>query len=112
VRESELRGLFGHGAADFGDAVPDADYRSLPRRVEKAASGLIHDPAAFAAHSNGIVFAKIPRERCVVIRHAWRRNCNRAGVQLRRVRDPMVLRKLFAQHVAEEGRAMLARLSC
>jgi hypothetical protein len=93
VREGELRGLFGHSTADFGNAVPDADYRGLPRRIEKTASALIDDPAAFAAHSNGIVFAKIPRERCGAIRHAWRRNCNRADVRQGRARDPILLQK-------------------
>jgi len=85
VREGELRGLFGHSTADFGDAVPDADYRGLPRRIEKTAAALIDDPAAFAAHGNGIILAKIPRERCGAIRHAWRRNCNRADVRQGRV---------------------------
>ncbi len=36
VREGELRGLLGHGAADFRDAVTDVDYRGLARSVQKA----------------------------------------------------------------------------
>src|SRR5260221_371715 len=112
--------LIGGAASDIaadsdgtgGDAVPDVDHRSLPRRVEKAAAGLIDDPAAFAACSDGVVFAKIPRERCGAIRHAWRRNCNRAGVQQGRVRDPLVLQETSLNTSQEEGHAMLARLWC
>jgi hypothetical protein len=52
VREGNLRGLFRHGAADFGDTVADADDGGLAGGVEVAAAARIGDPAAFAAHSD------------------------------------------------------------
>ena len=57
VREGQLRRLVGHGAADFRDAVADADYRGLAAGVEVAAAILIDDPTAFAAYGHGIRFA-------------------------------------------------------
>src|SRR5467141_3824961 len=38
VRESDLRRLLGHGAADFGDSVTDTDNGGLAGRVKKAAA--------------------------------------------------------------------------
>src|SRR6267142_4306149 len=35
VRKGDLRGLLGHGAADFLNAVADADHGSLPGRVQE-----------------------------------------------------------------------------
>jgi len=59
VGESDATRLLGHGAADFGDAVADADDRGLAGGVEVAAAVGGGDPAAFAADGDGIVFAKI-----------------------------------------------------
>ena len=70
VCEGELRGLFCHGAADFGDAVADVDDRGLTGRVEKAAATLINNPAAFAADGEGIVYAEISRKQSGVGWHA------------------------------------------
>jgi hypothetical protein len=69
VREAQLRGLLGHGAADFGDAVADADYGGLAAGVEVTTAILIDDPAAVAANRDGILFAKISREEGGVGRH-------------------------------------------
>src|SRR5229473_338447 len=73
VREGELRGLCGHGAADFGDAVADADYRGLAGSVEETAAILIDDPATFATGGDGIRLAKVSREEGGVGRHGDRR---------------------------------------
>ena len=69
VREGQLRGLLGHGAADFGDAVADVYYRCLAAGVEVTTTILINDPAALAANNDGIVFAKISGEEGGVGRH-------------------------------------------
>ncbi len=62
VREGELRGLLGHGAADFCDAMADVDYRGLAGGIEVAAAGLIDDPAAFTADGERVSFSEISRE--------------------------------------------------
>jgi len=59
VGEGDATRLLGHGAADFGDTVADADDRGLAGGVEVAAAVGGDDPAAFAADGDGIVFAKI-----------------------------------------------------
>ena len=69
VREGELRGLLGHGSADFCDAVADVDYRGLAGGIEVAAAGLINDPAALAADGERISFSEISREERGVGRH-------------------------------------------
>ncbi len=69
VREGELRGLLGHGAADFCDAVTDIDHGSLPAGVEITASVLIDDPAALAPDGDWVGFAKISRKQGGVGRH-------------------------------------------
>src|SRR5712664_940598 len=72
VREGKLRGLLGHGAADFCDAVADVDYRGLARGIEIAAAVLIDDPAAFTADGERISSAEISRENDRVGRHDGR----------------------------------------
>lgn len=69
VGKGELRGLLGHGAANFGDAVTDADDSGLPAGIEKEAAILIDEPAAFTANGDGIGLAKISREERGVGRH-------------------------------------------
>jgi len=59
VGEGNPIGLLGHGAADFRDTVADADDGGLAGSVEIAAAIGVDDPAAFAAHGDGIIFAKI-----------------------------------------------------
>ena len=59
VGEGDATRLFGHGAADFGDTVADADNRSLAGGVQVAAAVGVDDPAAFSANGDGIVFPKI-----------------------------------------------------
>jgi len=73
VREGQLRGLLGHGTANFGDAVADADYGGLAAGVEKTTAASVDDPAAFASCPDRIVFAKISREEGGVGRHGDRR---------------------------------------
>jgi hypothetical protein len=70
VSESDLRRLLRHGAADFGDAVTDADDRGLARGVEKVAAVGGMNPAAFATHGDGEGLMKISREETCVRRHA------------------------------------------
>ena len=72
VREGELRGLLGHGTADFCDAMTDVDYCGLAGRIEIAAAGLVSDPAAFTADGEGVSFSEIPREERGVGRHDGR----------------------------------------
>ena len=52
VREDELRGLLGHGTADFLHAMADADHGSLPGRVQESTALLVRNPAALAANGN------------------------------------------------------------
>jgi len=59
VGEGNATRLFGHGAADFGDPVANADDSGLAGGVEEAAAVGGDDPAAFAANGDGIIFAKI-----------------------------------------------------
>ena len=59
VGKGDAIGLVGHGTADFGDAVADANDGSLAGGVEVAAAVGGGDPATFAADGNGIIFAKI-----------------------------------------------------
>ena len=78
MRECELRGLLGHGAADFGDAVADVDDRGLACGIQKTAAIGRNNPAAFAAHGDGIILAEISRENAGVIRHGGSgRDCSR-----------------------------------
>ena len=62
VREGELRGLLGHGAADFCDAMADVDYGGLAGGIEVAAAGVVSDPAALAADGERVSFSEISRE--------------------------------------------------
>jgi predicted metalloprotease with PDZ domain len=59
VGEGDAIGLLGHGAADFGNAVADADDSGLAGGVEVAAAVGGDDPAALAANGDRIIFAKI-----------------------------------------------------
>ena len=63
VRKRDLAGLRGHCAADFLNAVSDADHSRLAGSVEIAAAYRIKNPAAFASHSDRILLTKIPREK-------------------------------------------------
>ena len=62
VSEGQTGSLLGHGLADFGDAVTDADYRGLACGVEVSAPCSIDDPAALAANGDWESFAEIARE--------------------------------------------------
>ena len=59
VGECDATRRLGHGAADFGDTVADADDGCLAGGVEVAAAVGSDDPATFAANGDGVVFAKI-----------------------------------------------------
>ena len=72
VREGDLRGLLGHGTADFCDAMADVDHRGLAGGIEVAAAGLINDPAAFTADGERVGFSEISREERGVGRHDGR----------------------------------------
>ena len=72
VREGELRGLLGHGTADFCDAVADVDYCGLAGGIEVAAAGLVNDPAALAADGDWVSISEISREERGVGRHDGR----------------------------------------
>ena len=57
--ESDAVGLLGHGAADFGNTMADADDCGLAGGVEVTAAVGGDDPATFTTNSDGIIFAKI-----------------------------------------------------
>ena len=59
VGERDTTRLIGHGAADFGDPVADADDGGLTGGIKVAAAVGIDDPAAFAASGDWKIFAKI-----------------------------------------------------
>jgi hypothetical protein len=63
VGEGDATRLLGHGAADFGYTVTNADDSGLTGGVEVAAAVGGNDPATFAADGDGIVFAKIPGKK-------------------------------------------------
>jgi hypothetical protein len=69
VRESDLRRLLGHGAADFGDTVTDTDYGSLARCVEESAAIGSDDPATFSARGNRKGLLEIAGEKSAARRH-------------------------------------------
>src|ERR1700686_5248401 len=69
VREGDLRRLLGHGAADFGDSVTDADDGGLAGSVEKAVTVGRDDPATLPTNGNGIVFFEIAGEKPAARRH-------------------------------------------
>ena len=70
VSERDLRGLLGHGAPDFGDAMPDADHGGLACGIEKVVAVGGNNPAAFAADGDGERLVKISREEERRFRHA------------------------------------------
>jgi hypothetical protein len=59
VREGDIVGLFGHGAANLWNAVADADNRGLAGSVQIAAAVGGDYPTAFAAHRNRILLSEI-----------------------------------------------------
>ena len=59
VGKGDATRLLGHGAADLGDTVADADDGGLAGGIEIAAAVGGDDPAAFTADGDGIIFAKI-----------------------------------------------------
>jgi hypothetical protein len=63
VRKSDLRSLFGHSAADFRNAVPDADDSRLARRVKEAPTIVGGDPGAFASDRDRQILAEISRKQ-------------------------------------------------
>jgi hypothetical protein len=69
VREGNLRGLLGHGAADFVNAVANADHGSLAGSVQESTALFVDDPAAFAANSNGKSLFEIAGKEPAVRRH-------------------------------------------
>ncbi len=69
VRESDLRRLLGHGAADFRDTVTDAHDRGLAGGVEEAAAVGSDDPATFPAKGNRKSLLEITGEKSAAHRH-------------------------------------------
>ena len=69
VRESDLRRLLGHGAANFRDSVTDADDGGLAGSVKKAAAVGGDDPATLPTNGNGIGFLEIAGEKPAARRH-------------------------------------------
>jgi hypothetical protein len=59
VGKGDAIGLLGHGLADFGDAVADADDGGLAGGVEESAAIGGDDPGTFAAHGDRVILAKI-----------------------------------------------------
>ncbi len=71
VGEGELRGLRGHGLADFGDAVANADDGGLSGGVEVFAVVGGEDPAALGAHGGGVIFGEIAGEDAAFVGHRY-----------------------------------------
>jgi hypothetical protein len=69
VRKSDLRGLLGHGAADFLNAVADADDRSLPGSIQEAPAIGRNNPAAFTAKGNRKRLLKMAGKKSAARRH-------------------------------------------
>src|SRR5882672_9384041 len=69
VRKGDLRGLLGHGTADFLHAMADADHGSLPGSVQESTALFVDDPAAFAANSNGKSLFEITGKDSAMRRH-------------------------------------------
>lgn len=67
MRKSDLRRLFGHGAADFRDAVTDVDDSGLAGSIEEFAPVGGEDPAAFATDSDGEISVKMARKEGSVV---------------------------------------------
>jgi hypothetical protein len=62
MRKGNLIGLGSHGAANFLNAMTDADDRGLAGGVEIASAVRIDNPATFTANGDGILLAEIARE--------------------------------------------------
>src|SRR5260370_16684716 len=69
VRESDLRRLLGHGAADFRDTVPDTDDRGLAGSIEESAAVGSDDPATFPTRRDRKGLFEIAREKSAPPRH-------------------------------------------
>ncbi len=69
MRESNLRRLLGHGAADFGDTVTDVDDRGLAGSVEKPAAIVSDNPATFPARGNRKVLVEMAGEKSAARGH-------------------------------------------
>lgn len=69
MRESDLRGLLGHGAANFWNAVADADDGGLAGGVKKTAAIRGNDPAALAADGDRKRLFEIAGEKSAVRGH-------------------------------------------
>ena len=88
VREGQLRRLFGHRPADFGDSVTYIDNRCLARRIEELASVRGKKPGTFAANGDGQIFLKITRKDGVGVWHARSlSDCNRLAQPARREQE-------------------------
>jgi len=80
VREGNLRGLLGHRASDFLNAMADAHHGGLPGRVQKSPALLVRDPAAFAANRNWENLFEIAGKDSVVHVHEMsKKNCSRVA---------------------------------
>src|SRR5690348_1644229 len=85
VSEGELRSLLGHSAADFGHSMADVDHCRLASRVEKFASILGKEPAAFATDGERERLLKVARKESGVACHACSlSDCNRLASLARR----------------------------
>src|SRR6266849_2466570 len=91
VRKGNLRGLLGHGAADFLNAMADADYGGLPGRVQKSTALLVRNPAALAANGNGKSLFEIAGKDSVVHGHEMsKKNCSRVASACSKTRGNLV----------------------
>lgn len=65
VRKGQLRRLFCHRPADFGDSVTYINNRGLARCIKEFASVRGKKPRTFAASGDGQIFLKITRKDSV-----------------------------------------------
>lgn len=102
--EGELRGLRGHGAADFGDAMANIDDGGLARGIEESAPIGRKEAAAFSTDGGGERFVKMAREDRVVGGHArWWCDCSRLAQESRRGDAEPGLSKFHELGISEQS---------
>jgi hypothetical protein len=69
MRKRNLRRLLSHRSTNFGNAMPNADNRSLARSVEKSPAVLGDNPTTFSAGGNWEILLEIAREKSAARRH-------------------------------------------